>query len=58
MNRLREIEESIQREHLNLQKSAKRPRSLQGILEKSERLKDLIIEYKNILNTFDKRLHD
>lgn len=56
MNRLREIEASIQREHLNLQKSAKRPRALQGILEKSERLRDLIIEYKNILNTFDRRI--
>lgn len=50
MNRLRVIDEHVKREHANLVKSAKRPRSLQGILEKSETLKDLFNEYKLVLN--------
>lgn len=50
MNRLRVIDEHVKREHANLVKSTKRPRSSQGIHEKSETLKDLFNEYKLVLN--------
>lgn len=54
MNRLRE--ENVRREHQNLQKNKHRARSLQGILEKSETLKDLKNEYKQILKSFENRI--
>lgn len=57
MNRLRVIEDSIKKEHSNLVKSNNRPRSLQGITEKTEILQDLLKEYKTILSKFEHRLN-
>lgn len=56
MTRLKEINQYISREHLNLLKSINRPRSLQGVTEKTEILKDLFIEYKLILNKYANRI--
>lgn len=49
MNRLKAISNHIYKEHVNLSKSINRTRTLQGILEKTEFLNDLIKEYKLIL---------
>lgn len=56
MNRLRFIEDETKREYQNLKKSINRARTLQGILQKSEKLKDLRKEYKTVLNSFQCRL--
>lgn len=56
MNRLRDIEEETKREHQNLKKSINRARTLQGILQKSEKLKDFRNEYKTILKSYEYRL--
>lgn len=58
MNRLRTIDEYVRREHTNLLKNIKRPRSLQGILEKGEILKDFLNEYKSVLNKNRRCLSD
>lgn len=56
MNRLRFIEDETKREYQNLKKSINRARTLQGILLKSEKLKDLRKEYKTVLHSFQYRL--
>lgn len=56
MNRLRSNEEETRRKYLNLKKSAHRPRTLQGTLQKSENWKDLRNEYKQVLKCFEYRL--
>lgn len=56
MNRLREINDFFIREHKNLHKNKNRPRSLKGILEKTENLKELRNEYKRTLIKFEYRL--
>lgn len=46
MNRILEIETQVYKEFLNIKKSRGRPRSLQGILEKTLKLKELKQEFK------------
>lgn len=51
MNRLREIELVIIKEHKNLKKSKNRARTLSGIIEKTALLNSLIKEYTDILKS-------
>lgn len=56
MNRLHEIESCVNKEYLNITKSKGRPRSLQGILEKTNSLTELEKEYKSVLTKIYKRI--
>lgn len=56
MNQLREIEQLISKEHLNLQKSKYRARSLENILNKKENLNQNIERYRKILKSYEHRI--
>lgn len=55
-NELVKIQELIQKEYLNLNKSKNRPRSEQNILEKREILNKLINKYKLLLKSLESNL--
>lgn len=58
MTTLEELEVYLSREYENLYKNKKRARSLQGILTKSEQLREAFDKYEKIVQGYEHRVSE